>query len=114
MKKEKLTKRIANAVRALRGNPWPVVFEPILPKMEATPLRLETFKAEKSVPLEFVDLQGREVLDETIRREMATRIGKKLMTTGFIEITKKVDVDAGTLTYMGRVRVAMPEEEKHG
>jgi hypothetical protein len=113
-KKVKFTQRIANAVRALRGDPWPVVFEPILPKMEVTPLRLETFKAEQAVPLMVLDMQGQETVAMAVRRDLASLIGKGLMDAGVIEIIKTVDLDRGTLTYGARVRVARPEEEQHG
>jgi hypothetical protein len=113
-KKVKFTQRIANAVRALRGDPWPVVFEPVLPKMDATPLRLETFGAERTVPLMLLDMQGPETVAETARRDLAPLIGKGLMDAGAIEITKNVDLDRGTLTYGAKVRVARPEEENNG
>ncbi|MBO5917691.1 MAG: hypothetical protein J6Q14_02860 [Oscillospiraceae bacterium] len=113
-KKVKFTQRIANAVRALRGEPWPTVFEAAVPKVEATPLRLETFQVEQIVPLMVLDMQGQETIAMTVRRDLASLIGKGLMDAGAIEITKNVDLDRGTLTFRGRVRVAMPEEEKHG
>lgn len=113
-KKAKFTQRIANAVRALRGDPWPVVFEPILPKMDVTPLRLETFQAGLDIHLMVLDMQGPETTAERARRDLASLIGKGLMDAGAIEITKKVDMDHGLLRYGARVRVAMPEEEKHG
>lgn len=114
MKKEKFSKRIANAVRALRGDPWPVVFEPILPKVGATPLRLETVQAERTVPLMVLDMTGPENVTETVRRDLGSIIGKGLMDAGAIEICRNVDLDHGTVTYRVTVRVAMPEEERHG
>jgi hypothetical protein len=113
-KKTKFTQRIANAVRALRGDPWPAVLEFPLPKMEVTPLRLETFKAEQAVPLMVLDMQGHEAIAMTVRRDLASLIGKGLMDAGVIEISKTVDLDRGLLRYGARVRVAMPEEEQHG
>lgn len=112
MKKTKFTQRIANAVRALRGEP--LVVDIPLPKMEVAPLQLETFGAERVVPLMLLDMQGPETVAETARRDLASLIGKGLMDAGAIEISKTVDLDRGTLTYRARVRVARPEEEQHG
>ena len=114
IKKVKFTQRIANAVRALRGDPWPEVLDFPLPKVEVTPLHLETFQVERSVPLEFIDLQGQEVLAETVRRELATSIGKGLMDAGAIEISKRAEFDKGRFYFRAKVRVAMPGEERHG
>lgn len=111
-KKVKFTQRIANAVRALRGER--LVVDIPLPKMEVTPLRLETFQAGLDVPLMVLDMQGPETVIETARRDLASLIGKGLMDAGAIEITKKVDMGHGLLKYGARVRVAMPEEERHG
>lgn len=113
-KKAKFSQRIVNAVRALRGDPWPVVFEPIRPKMDETPLRLKTFQVGLDVPLTVLDMQGPETAVERARQDLASLIGKGLMNAGAIEITKKVDMDHGLLKYGARVRVAMPEEERHG
>lgn len=114
MKKVKFTQRIANAVRALRGDPWSMVFEAAVPKMEVTPLRLETFKAAQDVPLMVLDMQGPETVAAEVRRDLASLIGKDPMDAGAIEISKTVDMGRGTLTYEARVRVAMPGEEHHG
>lgn len=111
-KKAKFTQRIANAVRALRGEP--LVVDIPLPKMEVTPLRLETFKAEQAVPLMVLDMQGPETIAMTVRQDLASLIGKGLMDAGVIEISKTVDLDRGTLTYGAKVRVARPEEENNG
>lgn len=111
-KKVKFTQRIANAVRALRGER--LVVDIPLPKMEVTPLQLETFQVEQVVPLMLLDMQGPETTAESARRDLASYIGKGLMDSGAIEITKNVDLGNGTLTYRGRVRVAMPGEERHG
>lgn len=112
MGKVKFTQRVLNAARALRGDPWPVVFEPIL--KEVTPLRLETFQAERSVPLMLLDMQGPETVAAEARRDLASIIGKGLLDGGAIEITKTADIPRDTLTYRARVRVARPEEESHG
>lgn len=114
MKKTKFTQRIANAVSALRGDPWPVVFEPTPTKIEVTPLQLETFQVEQFVPLMLLDMQGPETVTAEVRRDLGRRIGEGLMGAGAIEITKKVDIPNDTLTYRARVRVARPEEEQHG
>lgn len=114
MKKEKLSKRILNAARALRGEPWPQVYEFAAPKLEVTPLRLETFQAECSVPLMAVDMQGPENTAAEARQDLARLIGRKLMDAGAIRVTKSVDLAQGVLTYRARVQVAMPEEDDNG
>lgn len=113
-KKVKFTQRIANAVRALRGDPWPAVLDFPLPKMEVTPLHLETFQVGLDVRLMVLDMQGPETTAERARRDLGALIGKGLMDAGAIEITKKVDMDRGVLKYGARVRVAMPGEDRHG
>lgn len=114
MKKTKFTQRIANAVRAIRGEPWTAVVGATLPPVEATPLQLETFKAEQAVPLMVLDMQGPETIAMAVRRDLAFLIGKGLMDAGAIEITKTVDLDRGLLRYGAKVRVARPEEENNG
>ena len=112
MAKTKLSTRILNAVRALRGER--LVVDIPLPKMEVTPLRLETFQAGLDIQLMVLDMQGPETTAERARRDLASLIGKGLMDAGAIEISKTVDLDRGTLTYGAKVRVARPEEENNG
>lgn len=112
MAKTKLSTRIANAVRALRGEPWPAVIEG--PKITYTRPAIQTIGAETSCPIELIDLQGPEVTDEEVRRDIAKLIGKELLTAGAIEITRTTDFRAGLFGYRGRVRVVMPGEEGDG
>ena len=109
MTKTKLSARIANAVRALRGEPWPAVIE--APRITYTCPAIQTVGAETSCPLEFIDQQGPEVTAEAALRDISALIGKALLDAGAIKITKTADIPGGRLYYRGRVRVVMPEKE---
>lgn len=108
MAKTKLIHRIANAVRALRGEPWPAVIEG--PNITYIRPATQTVNAETSCPLEFIDLQGPEVTDAAARRDIAALIGRELLEANAIELTRNVDLRAGLLIHRGRVRVVMPWE----
>lgn len=114
MAKTKLSLRIANAVRALRGEPWPAVIE--APKITYIRSVIQTIGAETSCPLEFIDLQGPEVTAETALRDISALIGKELLDAGAIKIIKTADIPGGRLYYRGRVQVVMPgeEDDDHG
>lgn len=112
MAKIKFTQRIANAVRALRGEPWPVVIEG--PKITYTRPDIQTIGAETSCPIAFIDLQGPEVTDAAARRDIASLIGAELLDAGAVKITRDVDIRAGRFYYRGRVQVVMPGEEDEG
>lgn len=112
MAKTKLIQRIANAVRALRGEPWPVVFEGS--KITYTRPAIQTIGAATSCPIAFMDLQGPEVTDAEARRDIAALIGRELLDAGAIKITRDVDIRAGWFNYQGQVRVVMPGEEDDG
>jgi hypothetical protein len=109
MAKAKLSARILNAYRALRGDPWPVVFEG--PKITYFRPAIQTIGAETSCPIAFMDLQGPEVTDERARRDIAALIGAELLDAGAIKITRDADIRAGRFYYRGLVRVVMPEKE---
>lgn len=106
MAKNKLSLRIANAVRALRGEPWPAAIEP--PRITYRYLNTQTIGAMTSCPLAAIGRQGTEVVDAEARLILAKRIGVELLDKGAIEITKRVDSYTGWANYYGRVRVAMP------
>lgn len=112
MAKPKLSQRIANAVRALRGEPWPAVIEG--PKITYTRPDVQTVYAETSCPMAFIDLQGPEVTDAAARRDIAALIGMELLDAGAIKITRDADIRAGRFCYRGQVRVVMPGEEDDG
>lgn len=112
MAKPKLSTRILNAYRALRGDPWPTMIEG--PKITYTRSTIQTMGAETSCPIAFIDLQGPEVTDAEARRNIAALIGAELLDAGAIKITRDVDIRAGRFYYRGRVRVVMPGEEDDG
>jgi len=109
MAKTKLSTRILNAYRALRGDPWPTMIEG--PKITYTRPAVQTIGAETSCPIAFIDLQGPEVTDGEARRDIAALIGMELLDAGAIKITRDVDIMAGRFYYRGKVRVVMPGEE---
>lgn len=110
MAKTKLSTRILNAYRALRGEPWPIHFIEG-PKITHTRPDILTIGAETSCPIAFIDLQGPEVTDAAARRDIAALIGAELLDAGAIKIARDVDIMAGRFTYRGKVRVVMPGEE---
>lgn len=109
MAKAKLSTRILNAYRALRGEPWPAVIEG--PKITYTRPDIVTIGAEVTCPIEFLDLQGPEVTDGTARQDVARLIGQELLNAGAIQTRRVADLRDGYLRYTGRVRVVMPGEE---
>lgn len=112
MAKTKLSTRILNAVRALRGEPWPTVIEG--PKITYTRPAVQTIGAEVTLPIILADLQGPEVADAEGRRSVATAIGAELLKADAIKIAKTLDIYADELHYRGQVRVVMPGEEDDG
>ena len=109
MAKTKLRTRILNAVRALRGDPWPAYIEG--PKITYFRPAIQAIGAETSCPIAFIDLQGPEVTDAAARWDIAALIGMELLDAGAIKIARDVDIRAGRFYYRGRVRVVMPGEE---
>lgn len=107
-KREKFGQRIYNACRALRGEPWPQVFQFANPPM---------MKAERTDVVAFgnaVTIPGDvdpDALDLAfVKRDLAWSIGLNLLEEGAIIITEKRDHRG--LTFEGRVRVVMPEKKK--
>lgn len=110
---ERITKRIANAVRALRGEPWPAMIE--APEIKETRANVQTCGAEYRVPLEHLDLLGPMCMDDEAHRAVASIIGRRLLETGCIEFDRVPDIACGVIRYRGKVRVVMPEKEgEHG
>lgn len=109
-KKVKFTQRILNAVRALRGEPWPCAPVVETPPVEVCRYKIETFMTTGSVPLEYIDLRGPEVVATAARQDLADHIGRAMMDAGAVEVTKTADIKAGLLYFRAKVRVAMPEE----
>lgn len=113
MSKTNLSTRIANALRALRGDPWPVTFIEG-PKITYTTPAVETYAIEHAVDWELFDLQGPEVTEERVRSRIADRIGRELLESGAIAIKRRPDIPKGIIYYRGEVRVVMPGEEGVG
>lgn len=109
MTKAKLSTRILNAYRALRGEPWPTVIEG--PKITYLRTVTQNIGAETSYPIAFIDLQGPEVTDAAARRDIAALIGAELLDCGAIKITRDADTRDGRFYYRGRVQVVMPGGE---
>lgn len=112
--KPKLGRRIAAAVRALKGEPWPA-------QIVSAPLdniwhyNIQAFGRQHVTGLHF-DEWAPVDMDKIHREEIAAQLGKDLLQAGAIEITAEPasrDVHgpcAGTV-YRAKVRVVMPEKE---
>ena len=109
MAKAKLSTRILNAYRALRGEPWPAVIEG--PKITYTRPKVATYVTRQFVPWERCDLQGPEVVEEYARRRLLQQIGPELMDAGVIVLDKNPDFANGGTCYQATLRVVMPEKE---
>lgn len=111
--KPKLGHRMAAAIRALKGEPWPVQMVYNLPKAER--YNIQAFGRQHVTGLHF-DEWAPVDMDKIHREEIAALLGKDLLQAGAIEITAEParrDVYgpcAGTV-YRAKVRVAMPEKE---
>ena len=110
--KPKLGHRIANAVRALKGEPWPVQI------MAFTPPRVErcdiqTFACCLTVGLHF-DEDAQTALGEVYQEEIAAKLsrdlGRELLQAGAIEIKTTRDDVRMKNTYRAELRVVMPGE----
>ena len=101
--------RIANAVKALKGEPWPaqIVFNPP-PPVKYNPARVETFAARRTY---FFPGSGHITREEFLERQrhlLAREIGKTLLSFGAIEFCEE-----GNETAMqARIRVVMPEKKE--
>lgn len=117
MKKPKLGARIEAAIRALRGEPFPAISVPTLPKLERH--NIQTFACQH-VTSRYFDERAPEGTAESVaeglRKSAARQLVQDLLRTGAIEVTTEparpelYGPDAGTI-YLAKIRVVMPEKE---
>ena len=115
----RLGHRIANAVKALKGEPWPeqIAFE--LPKIER--YKFQTF-VRQHVCGRCYDEWAPVDMDKINREEIAAQLGKDLLQAGAIKITtEQLDPEVhgrwygpfpGKI-YRAKIRVVLPEEKEN-
>lgn len=108
--KPKLGRRIANAIKCLKGEPFPqaITYEPV--KLERR--NILPFCRVQTAPLH-IDEWVRADWDKIHREEIAAALGKDLLQAGAIEITteqaSRDRYDPRVVTiYRAKVYVAMP------
>lgn len=112
--KPKLRRRITNAIKCLKGEPWPMPLTYELPKVER--YNVQSFAAKHVTGRDF-DEWAPENMGEIIQKEMAAELCNALLQAGAIEITtepadpQEYDPWAGTV-YCAKIRVVMPEKKE--
>lgn len=107
MGKTKISERIHNAWRALRGDPWPVILEG--PKIEYRRTSLETFHASFVVPLEVLDLSGPENVTESTKRVLVHRLAEQLIDSAAVDVQRLPDFRAGSMCYKATLQAVLWE-----
>lgn len=112
--KPRLGHRIANAVKCLKGEPWPVALSFELPKIERH--EIQAFGCQH-VCRRHIDEWAPVDMDKVARERIALNLGRDLLQAGAIEITTEPANPAihgpfpGTV-YRAKVRVVMPAEKE--
>lgn len=108
-KREPFGRRIYNAIRALRGDPWPQVFEfAAPPQVQVLRPDVVTFGNAVTLPKDVVHPDNVDLA--FVKRDLVMSIGLNLLEEGAVVITEKHDHRGWT--FEGRVKVVMPEKKE--
>lgn len=112
-KREKFGQRIYNAYRALRGDPWPQVFEFANPPMAAERHDIQTMGVQVNVNKYEADIMDPADLLEFVTMRIRVNLAHALGDSNAVEIVR----DDGApwdkcIRYTGRLRVVMPEKKE--
>lgn len=118
-KREKFGQRVYNACRALRGDPWPQVFEfANPPMMKAERPDIKTLFVGMSVHKLDAEQMSPDILRKVVTDKLSVHLAHTLATMGAVEIHRddREACDprapfAQYIRYTGRLQVVMPEKE---
>ena len=107
-KREPFGRRVYNACRALRGEPWPQVFQFANPPLVVRkPLNIQTCTAAKTFSNDERSLLRPEDMNRIALVEIADALATFLMSG----VTIHPEEIPGGIRYTGRLQVVMPEKE---
>lgn len=106
-KREPFGRRIYNACRALRGDPWPQVSRVTIPPLVVEWPNIQTCAAAKT----FSNDERSLLAPEDMNRIALVEITDALATFLMSGVTIHPEEIPGGIRYTGRLRVVMPEKE---
>lgn len=110
-KREKFSQRIYNACRALRGEPWPQVFEfANPPMMKAERPDIQTIAAQINFDRYDAKIMDPDDLLEYATKRVCVNLARELEGSNAVEIYR--EETPGGVRYTGRLQVVMPEKKE--